>query len=229
MADTFNYGLLQFDKTAQPLTTKQQELNAAFAYFNAYVNREALQSLFKEAETKIKDGRHPVGEQSFVKVGSLMAAKLREKYGPERLRTYHTTGAIPFFSDYVAMYKADPTYPKELRFNDSFERMIAKWNDDWKKTWTAEIRALHVNFTGQSEAIDKLKAAFAGAEVFRTSSRNSSNMPRGGWKSSRRQSSRRPLSYTDRTLGGYAITCSLTAAKRPEARASSMERRCPEF
>ncbi|MDT4955771.1 MAG: hypothetical protein QOJ02_3909 [Acidobacteriota bacterium] len=220
MSDTFNYGLLQLDKTNQPLTKDQQELASAFAYFNRYVNREALQSSFQEAEAKIEDGRHPRAGQSFVKVGSFVAAKLREKYGAERLNTYHTTGAIPFFNDYVEMYKADPSYPKELRFNESFERMILKWNEDWKRTWSASVRALHIKFSGDSAgAVEKLKAAFTGAEVYPNFIPQLMSMQRGGMeviKAAKVATELYPRS--DRTNGNYAIILLAVGDKRAEAK-----------
>lgn len=220
MSDTFNYGLLQLDKTNQPLTKDQQELASAFAYFNRYVNREALQSSFQEAEGKIEDGRHPRAGQSFVKVGSYVAAKLREKYGAERPSIYHTTGAIPFFSDYVEMYKGDPSYPKELRFNESFERMILKWNEDWKRTWSASVRALHIKFGGDiADAVEKLKAAFTGAEVYPNFIPQLVSMQRGGMeviKAAKAATELYPRS--DRTNGNYAIILLAVGDKRAEAK-----------
>lgn len=167
LADTFNYGLLHLDKTSQPLTKNPQELASAFAYFNQYVSREALQASFQEAESKIKDGRHAVASQSFVKVGSYIAAKLLEKYGAERLNSYHSTGAISFFNDYVEMYKADSSHPKELRFNESFERMIWKWNEDWKRTWNDYVRQLgSIPESEQAGIGDRLRKDFEVAEIY---------------------------------------------------------------
>jgi CubicO group peptidase (beta-lactamase class C family) len=219
MADTFNYGLLQTDKANQPLTKDRQELASAFAYFNAAVNREALQSSFQEAEGKISDGRHPVAGQSFVKVGAYVASKLQEKYGKERLDTYHTTGAIPFFSDYVLMYKGDSSFPQELRFTESFERMILKWNEDWKRTWSASIRALHVKFSGDTDAVEKLKVAFTGAEVYPNFIPQLMSMQRGGMevvKAAKVAAELYPRS--DRTNGNYAIMLLAIGDKRAEAK-----------
>jgi CubicO group peptidase (beta-lactamase class C family) len=220
MEDAFNYGSLQLDKTGQPLTKSPQELAQAFSYFNRYVNREALQTSFQETESKINDGRHPAASQSFVKVGSFIAAKLREKYGQERLNTYHTTGAIPFFADYVEMYKADPSFPKELRLSDSFERMVAKWNDDWKRAWTPEIRALHRNFSGDMAEIEqKLRAAFADAEVYPNFMPQLMSMQRGGMEVVRAAKLAADIyPRSDRANGNYAIILVALGDKRAKAK-----------
>jgi len=220
MADAFNYGSLYLDKTNQPLTKEPQELASAFTYFNQYVSRESLQASFQEAESKINDGRHPVSGQGFVKVGSFIAAKLGEKYGQERLNSYRTTGVIPFFSDYVELYRTDPSIPKELRFKESFERLIAKWNEDWKRTWSAEIRALHRNFGGDMNEIDrKLKAAFKDAEVYPNFLPQLVSMQRGGLEVVRAAKLATELyPRSDRANGTYGIILLALGDKRAEAK-----------
>jgi hypothetical protein len=53
-----------------------------------------------------------------------MAAKLHENYGAERFKIHHTMGAISFFTDYIKLYQSQPNFPKELRFNEAFEKVI---------------------------------------------------------------------------------------------------------
>jgi CubicO group peptidase (beta-lactamase class C family) len=219
LADAFNYGLLHLEKTDQPLTREAQTLASAFAYFNRHVSREALQTEFQATESRINDGRHPVANQSFVKVGSFIAARLREKYGRERLNSYHTTGPIAFFGDYVELYRADASYPKELRLTESFERLILRWNEDWKRTWNAEIRALHRNFSGDAAAIEKLKTAFAGAEVYPNFIPQLMSLQRGGMEVVRAAKLAAEIyPRSDRTNGNLAIILLALGDKRAEAK-----------
>lgn len=73
MSSTFNYGSLHFDRTTQPYSSRVQELAKAFSYLSRVVSRESLQSAFEPTNTAITDGRHPVADAAFIKVGSYMA------------------------------------------------------------------------------------------------------------------------------------------------------------
>lgn len=167
MSNTFNYGSLYFDQNTRPLTTDERDLAKAFNYFNKNVNRSALQTDFQKTTDAIRDGRHPAGETAFIKVGSLMMRKLQDTFYEERIKKYHSIGAIAFFADYIRMYKAKRSYPQTLRFNPEFEKLVAKWNQDWTKTWNEKIR--HFNSLPDAELIktaEKLKFAFGKSEVY---------------------------------------------------------------
>lgn len=146
--------------------TDAQALGAAFAYFNKAINRASLESAFDETLKMINNGQHPVADAAFIKVGSYMAMKLIERYGAERAKTYHTMGALPFFPDYIEMYKANPQYPVALRFNASFEETITRWNRDWQRTWNKDVRRFASDTEGNFNALEpKLKEMFAGASI----------------------------------------------------------------
>lgn len=167
MSSTFDYGSLHFDRTKQPFSTDAQELAKSFAYFNRTVSRSSLQSAFQETVTAITDGRHPIADAAFIKVGSFMAMKLRERYGVERTNRYHTMGAIPFFADYIEIYRANPQHPQELRFSEPFEKLVAKWNQDWSRTWNDYTR--HLTTIPESDLAgvgERLRRDFTGAEVY---------------------------------------------------------------
>ncbi|MBD0324943.1 MAG: serine hydrolase [Pyrinomonadaceae bacterium] len=167
MTSAFNYGSLYFEQHQQPVTTERQQLMNAFSYFNQAVRREALQADYQKAARAVSDGRHPVAGIPFIKLGAYMAQKLKEKYGAERFRVYHRSGAIPFFADYIAMYKSDSKHPKELRFDAAFEKMVTKWNEDWARTWNNYTR--HLRLTRETDFTlvgERLKKEFAGAEVY---------------------------------------------------------------
>ncbi len=181
LADTFNYGSMEFDRGRKPLVADAEksaprrkqaakggsELDKAFAYFNRTVDQAALHANYQTTVKEISDGRHPVADVAFIKVGSYMAMKVAEKYGPARVATYHLMGAPAFFDDYVRMYKSDKKYPKELRFKKPFELTVAKWNQDWSRTWNEQTRKLTT--ASESELVqngERLKKSFAGAELY---------------------------------------------------------------
>jgi len=167
LGDVFNFGLSYFERQQAPLTQNPQELAEAFAYFNKFVAPEALRAAYKETEKKIKDGRHPIANHAFVKLGSFMALKLAEKFGPTQLDTYHKLGAIPFFNDYLQIYKANPDYPAELRFSTQFEQQVGQWNQDWGKTSNEYTRQLEITpYADLNLLREDLKKNFAGASVY---------------------------------------------------------------
>jgi CubicO group peptidase (beta-lactamase class C family)/tetratricopeptide (TPR) repeat protein len=167
LSETFNYGSMYFDRSRQPLSVDPKELAKAFAYFNKTVDRIALQSNYQATVKAISDGRHPVADVAFIKVGSYMAMKLGEKYGAGRAGAYHIMGSPVFFDDYIKMYKSNRKYPKELRFKKPFEDIVARWSQDWGRTWNDQTRKL----TSATEADlvasgEQLKKSFAGAEIY---------------------------------------------------------------
>jgi CubicO group peptidase (beta-lactamase class C family) len=164
---SFKYGSLYFERTKKAFTTEEQELAGAFAYFNRVTNREVLAADYQATMKAIEDGRHRVAGDPFIKVGSYIAMKLREKYGAEHSRKFSLVGPIPFFADYFELYKADQKIPRQLRFNEAFEKLIAKWNEDWRKAWNDETRNLNITDQSDFDAIGgKLKPLFANAEVY---------------------------------------------------------------
>lgn len=165
--DSYNYGALHFAQQQKPFTGDQKELAEAFAYFNTNANRESLQRDFKNISTKLRDGRHPVGNNSFIKLGSFMVAKLAEKNGVASFRRYRTMGSLSFFADYVRLYKSDPQISQELRFTPEFEKMIERWDADWAATWNSYTRNVMFDPSSDFEAIGaRLRKEFAGKEVY---------------------------------------------------------------
>jgi CubicO group peptidase (beta-lactamase class C family)/tetratricopeptide (TPR) repeat protein len=167
IGDTFNYGSMHFDGSGQPSSKEPKELAKAFAYFNRTVDRLALQKNYQATVKAISDGRHPVADVAFIKVGSYMAMKLAEKHGVARARVYHTMGPPAFFDDYIKLYKSNRKHPKELRFKKPFEQIVTKWNQDWTRTWNEQTRKLIIaNEAELVENGEQLKKSFAGAEVY---------------------------------------------------------------
>jgi CubicO group peptidase (beta-lactamase class C family) len=164
--NAYNYGGLHFEEHHAPLTSDPKELADAFAFFNSNVTRESARSDFQKASKSIRDARHPVGGQALVKLGSYMAARLKEKNGAAGLDKYRKGGAIPFFADYVRLYKSDSSVPKTLRFTSAFEKLIERWDSDWSKTWNDYTRSLVVTSENLDEVGARLRKEFTGAEVY---------------------------------------------------------------
>jgi CubicO group peptidase (beta-lactamase class C family) len=227
LSSTFNWGSLHYDQTKQAYTNDPQELAKAFDYFNKAANRDSLRTAFEPTRTAINDGRHPIASLAFVKVGSYMAMALRKKYGAERVDTYHTTGAIPFFADYIAMYKANSGYAAELRFSEPFEKLVERWNQDWTKTWNNYTRRF--TFTAGSDLNnieENLVKLFSGAEVYPNLIKQllelrQSFEPREDWENAARAAKIAAELYpqSDTTNAYYAISL-IIIGKKDEARES---------
>ena len=167
LQSAYNYGNIYFEEHRRPLTSEQKELADAFAFFNSNVSREAARTDFAGVWKRLRDARHPAGGVHLVKLGSYMAARLREKHGPEGFRKYYAGGSIPFFADYVRLYKSGASVPKALRFTPEFEKTIARWDADWARTWNDDTRALGITRETDFDAVGaRLRREFAGAEVY---------------------------------------------------------------
>ena len=165
--NAFNYGALHLDQHRRPATSDADELAAAFDFFNKSASREAVRADFAAASKRIRDARHPVGNVNLVKLGSYIASRLKEKNGAAGLDRYHTSGAIPFFADYVRLYKSDSKIPKSLRFAPEFEKLIARWDAEWARTWNDYTRRLTIAPDTDFDTVGaRLRKEFAGAEVY---------------------------------------------------------------
>ncbi len=131
----WNYGLGYFDRYNRPFTEDAQELKKSFAYFNTIDSRD------EKAERKISDGLHDTTEQPIVKVGTYMTQILEETFGPEKMDYYRKKGPIPFFRDYIDLYKRNHSLPREYHFTKTLEKTVNRWDSSWDKVWTDEIKS----------------------------------------------------------------------------------------
>lgn len=168
LVGAFEEGRAHFEKTGKSLTNDPAQLAEAFNYFNQNLTSETLSAAkMQETMAKARAGRQFSAGQPFAKIGSFAAEKLRGKYGAPRLNAYSNTGAITFFSDYIALYRADASIPKEFRFNDTIEKAVSAWQADWAKTNTAETRKIIINAESNFDELGaRLKKDFTGAGVF---------------------------------------------------------------
>jgi CubicO group peptidase (beta-lactamase class C family) len=163
----YNFGSMHFEQARKPVAADARELADVFAFFNTSVTREAARKDYPKALDQVRDARHPVGKLALVKLGSYMAARLKERNGTAGLDKYREAGAIPFFADYVQLYRSDPSIPKELRFTPAFEKLVARWDRDWARTWNSYTRSLDLNADSDFDAVGaRLRKEFAGASVY---------------------------------------------------------------
>jgi len=165
---SYNYGSLEYWQNHRAMTVDAKDLAEAFNYFNTNTDLETLRSIGPTAAAKkMRDGRHPVAGNAFVKIGSFMASKLVEKNGAASFAKYYRAGAIPFFADYVRLYRGDTQIPAEFRFTGAFETMVERWNSDWARTWNDYTRSVELLPQPELTTIGaRLKKEFAGAEVY---------------------------------------------------------------
>ena len=164
---TFNYGSLDYWQQHGRMKLDREQLSEAFDYFNTNTNLEVLSSPGSDAIKKIRDGRHPVARSVFVKLGSFMASQLVEKNGVASFARYHRGGTIPFFADYIQLYKSSNHISQQFRFTPAFEKLIERWNRDWTRTWNDFTRSVHLSPHAELTTIGaRLRKEFAGAEVY---------------------------------------------------------------
>jgi CubicO group peptidase (beta-lactamase class C family) len=167
IAIAFDYGLSYFDHYSSEITGEADRLEEAFDWFNTAVRRQRLEEDYDSARETIENGRHPVGDETMVAIGSHMAAVLSEAKGADYLETAHQLGPITFFSDYISYYKGDRSYPGRFRFTQEFERMVGEWKIDWDRTWSPFTRQLAVTDASDLPQLTRrLKAEFKDARVY---------------------------------------------------------------
>lgn len=160
---TFDYGMAAFERSRK-LSASEKEIADAFAEFNSAVDPETVKANPQQAMAKIGQGVHPVSKHAFTKVGAYMAQRLSAK---SALDTYPVKGGLAFFDDYIALTKTDPSIPKEMRFNESFETLVTGMSRDWNRSNTAYMRQLWLLPDADLDALAKtMRQTFTGASVY---------------------------------------------------------------
>ncbi len=137
LSQIFNYGLSQYDYFGLQMAESRKEISQSFDYFNKYTRKNTLRTSFKEAQNKLKNGIHPSEGMPFIKMGVHMASYLDKAYGLSKLREYHQSGPLAFFSDYIKL-------ASDFRFRKETNQIIQKLQKDWEQTYTDEFRTLHI-------------------------------------------------------------------------------------
>lgn len=158
--NTFNYGLAYYEHFGKPMTADANELAKAFAYFNESADPNKIKANPQEATKKIREGAHPAAQEAFTKVGSYMAAKLAEKYGPAKLESYAASGSLVFLDDYLAV-------AKDYQPSEEVKTVVAELVRDWRKTDTDYVRKLSLTTATDLDLLEKnLRESFKGASIY---------------------------------------------------------------
>lgn len=166
LAQTFSYGLSQYDWHGGA-TARGEDLDQAFAYYNAHVRGDVTDKELRTLQSKIDDGIHPVSGEAFIKVGSYMASVLEQAYGKSGLHQYHREGPLAFFRDYLRVSQAQENINPNLRFPKGLSSLITAWADDWERVYTDDLRQLHITIHADLEELEeRLKTAFEGSRVY---------------------------------------------------------------
>lgn len=163
----FSYGLGYYDWKNTPLTDDENQLKEAFAFFNKYMDINALKKNFKETKKKIDSGIHPGSKQAFTKIGSFMAAQLIKTYGEDALKKYHKENFFTFFNDFIDISQKWPAQKKVFTFSGKFVNLFSRWYRDWNRTYTDYARNLVITPQLDLKALTgQLKKDFANARVY---------------------------------------------------------------
>ena len=152
MQATFESGMSYFERYKGAMSSDPAELQKAFDYFHQSLNGSP------EPAKKIADGSQPVAGQPFTKIGSFMAQKLSNAH-PDRIADYHIYGPVLFFADYIKL--------DQNSFSKQFRTQIAEWNQDWIRTYNANIRAFEIHSESDLKATAaQLRKAFDSASIY---------------------------------------------------------------
>ena len=164
-SQVFSHGMSQYDWLGHRVPSDEDNLEAAFFYFNQAVDEDNLKRYPVETKKKVDGGIHPVAESAFIKVGTFMASTLENALGRERLKDYSKTGPIAFFNDYIKF--SSRTLAKKFRFEKDFVRLISAWHEDWSKVYSDPVRRLYISVDTDFEALrSDLMQVFSRANIY---------------------------------------------------------------
>lgn len=167
LSGVWSFGLGYLNRYGEPLTTDRDELITAFKYFNESFVRVELEKDPEVAFKKAREGFHPLTGTPMIKVGAYIAHRLGEKHGKKKVDYYRTAGCLPFFRDYIILYREDGSIPEQFHLAGELETMVMDWASSWELVWTDEVRGLLLRTGGGLEGVaPRLKEIFAGAAVY---------------------------------------------------------------
>ena len=137
LSQIFNYGLSWYDFFGSQVMGSRKQISEAFDYFNKNTRKNAIKTSFEQAKNKIKNGIHPSQEKPFIRMGVHMASYLDQAYGQDKLREYHRSGPLAFFTDYMKL-------ASDFKFRNKISQTVHKLQEDWNRTYTEDLRTLQI-------------------------------------------------------------------------------------
>jgi CubicO group peptidase (beta-lactamase class C family)/tetratricopeptide (TPR) repeat protein len=163
----FSQGLSNYDWNKRHTAQNNRDLAESFSYFQQNVNRGALRGNFGATSKRIDEGFHPIGKEAMIKVGSYMASALDAANGREKIKSYHKSGPLEFFSDYILISREWPSSQHPYQFTEIFADKIASWKKEWDAVYTEEMQNMTLSPHTDFELLSaRLKEAFSGKEIY---------------------------------------------------------------
>jgi CubicO group peptidase (beta-lactamase class C family)/tetratricopeptide (TPR) repeat protein len=163
----FSQGLSNYDWNKRHAAQNNKDLAESFSYFHQNVNRGALRGNFGATSKRIDEGFHPIGKEAMIKVGSYMASALDGANGREKIKSYHKSGPLEFFSDYIKISREWPSSQHPYQFTETFADKIASWKKEWDAVYTEEMQNMTLSpHTDFEQLSARLKEAFSGKEIY---------------------------------------------------------------
>jgi CubicO group peptidase (beta-lactamase class C family) len=163
----FSHGLSHFDWNKKHAAQNNRDLAESFSYFLQNVNISTLQGSFLPTKKRIDDGFHPVGKEAMIKVGSFMASALEAAYGKEKLKNYHKSGPLEFFSDYIKLSNGWPSSQHPYQFTETFADQIYSWKEEWDAVYTDELCNMTISpHTDFEHLSSRLRDVYSDKEIY---------------------------------------------------------------
>ncbi|MFW6124328.1 MAG: serine hydrolase [Acidobacteriota bacterium] len=160
LSQIFNYGLSWYDFFGPPAIGGRKQISQAYDYFNKYTSKRALKKNFEQAKTKITNGIHPFQGKPFIKIGVHIASCLDKAYGRDKLKKYHQSGPLAFFSDYMKL-------TSDFKFRNEITQTVRKLHKDWNRTYTDDLRTLQITLeTDLNALLQKIKQLSEDASIY---------------------------------------------------------------
>jgi len=165
--EVFTHGLSSYDWNQRHTAQNNRDLAESFSYFQQNVNSGALRRDFNSTRRRIDDGFHPVGNEAMIKVGSFMASALDAAYGRDRLRSYHKSGPLAFFSDYIKISRDWPSSQHPYQFTETFSEKISTWKKEWDAVDKAGMQNISLSPRTDLENVSRhMKEAYLDKEIY---------------------------------------------------------------
>jgi len=160
LSQVFDYGLSRYDYFGLQTAGSRKEVSRAFDYLNQHAQKNALKTNFEKTKSKLKNGIHPSEGKPFIRIGAYMASYLEMAYGKSKLKEYHQSGPLAFFSDFSKL-------SSDYRLRKEITNTIRSLQEDWKRTYSDDLRAMHITIEADFDSLlQKLRQLSSEARIY---------------------------------------------------------------